>query len=120
MICFRLLDSDNPAEPLAQAVAKLCEGENSSVVYSVKPTSFRKVPNAPFAYWASNKLLDKFGNFPPFQSNGKVAKQGLSTADDFRFVRLNWEVQKSSSKSRFNKGWVNFLKGDSVSSFLAT
>ena len=87
MICFRLLDSDNPAEPLAQAVAKVCEGENPSDVYSVNPTSFRQVPNIPFAYWVSERILGIFTELPSFEGNGRTVKQGLATADDFRFLR---------------------------------
>ena len=72
MICFRLLDSDDPAEPLAQAVAKVCEGENPPSVYSVNPTSFRQVPNAPFAYWVSED--PQLSRLPPFEGDGRTAR----------------------------------------------
>jgi hypothetical protein len=117
MICFRLLDSDDPAEPLAQAVAKVREGENSSDVYSVNPTFFRQVPNAPFAYWASGRILGLFGELPPFEEGGRSVRVGLQTSDDFRFVRVFWEVPEPETATISSERWKLLLKGDSVSSF---
>ena len=115
MICFRLLDSDDPAEPLAQAVAKVCEGENPSDVYSVNPTSFRQVPNAPFAYWVSERIRRTFNELPPFEGDGRTARQGLATANDFRFVRLSWET----SNNEASETWSPFAKGGSYSPYYA-
>ena len=113
MICFRLLDSDYPAEPLAQAVAKVREGENSSHVYSVSPTSFRQVPNAPFAYWVSEKIRGLFCKMEKFGLDERTAKQGVVSADDFRFVRTSWET-KRKTKSNI---WFLLAKGGSYSVF---
>ena len=49
-----------------------------------------------------------------------TAKQGLATADDFRFVRLWWEVAPetigySPEDTRQGKGWVHFAKGGAFS-----
>jgi SAM-dependent methyltransferase len=57
--------------------------------------SLRKVPGVPFAYWASDSVRELFQKHPPFESNERTAKQGLATADDFRFLRLWWEVPPS-------------------------
>ncbi|MDA7756966.1 BREX-1 system adenine-specific DNA-methyltransferase PglX [Opitutales bacterium] len=115
MICFRLLDSDDPAEPLAQAVAKVCEGENPPDVYSVNPTSFRKVPNAPFAYWVSERIRNLFSELPQFEGDERTAKQGLASGDDFRFVRTTWETPSNYQI----KSWFPFAKGGSYSPFYA-
>jgi hypothetical protein len=53
---------------------------------------FRKVPNTPFAYWVDDSIRDLFVKLPRFESEGRTVKQGLATADDFRFVRAWWEV----------------------------
>jgi hypothetical protein len=115
MICFRLLDSDNPAEPLAQAVAKVREGENPPDVYSVNPTSFRQVPNAPFAYWVSEHIRRIFTELPAFEGEERKVRQGLATADDDRFVRATWETPSNDS----NQTWFPFAKGGSYSPFYA-
>lgn len=111
MICFRLLDSDDPAEPLAQAVAKVCEGENPPSVYSVNPTSFHKVPNAPFAYWVSEDIRGLFAKLPAFEGNGRYVRVGLQSSDDFRFVRSHWETASQPLK------WYPFAKGGSYAPF---
>ena len=115
MICFRLLNYDDPAESLAEAVAKMREGEYSSDVYSVNPISFRQVPNAPFAYWVSDRIRGLFKELPPFEGDERTVKVGLQTGDDFRFVRVGWETPVGD----ISKIWLNFAKGGSYSPFYA-
>ena len=115
MICFRLLESDDPATPLAEAVATLRRGEDAESVYAVNPKSFRQVPNAPFAYWVSERIRGLFTELPPFESDGRTAKQGLATADDFRFVRTAWETPEVGT----HQAWSPFAKGGSYSPFYA-
>lgn len=50
------------------------------------------MPNTPFCYWVSGRIRRLFKELPPFESDGRTVKQGLATADDFRFVRAWWEV----------------------------
>lgn len=113
MICFRLLESDDPATPLAEAVATLRRGEDAESVYAVNPKSFRQVPNAPFAYWVSERIRGLFTELPPFESDGRTAKQGLATADDFRFVRTAWETPEVGT----HQAWFPLTKGGKHSPF---
>jgi hypothetical protein len=70
-------------------------------------STFSQVPRSPFAYWVSDEVRECFAAHPQFTSLGRAAKQGLATADDFRFVRLCSEV---SSIDR-NVIWIPFAKG---------
>ena len=70
-------------------------------------STFSQVPRSPFAYWVSDEVRECFAAHPQFTSLGRAAKQGLATADDFRFVRLCSEV---SSIDR-NAIWIPFAKG---------
>ena len=115
MICFRLLESDDPATPLAEAVATLRRGEDAESVYAVNPKSFRQVPNAPFAYWVSERIRGLFTELPPFESEGREVRVGLQTSDDFRFVRTAWETPEAGT----HQGWFPFAKGGSYSPFYA-
>ncbi len=54
-----------------------------------------------------------FKEHPPFEGLGRAAKQGLLTADDFRFVRLSWEIESGQRSSR----WFPFAKGGSHSRY---
>ena len=90
---IRLLNQSDKGEALARRIAALREGAAEEDVYAVKPESFGQVPNTPFCYWVSERIRRLFKELPPFESDGRTVKQGLATADDFRFVRSWWEVR---------------------------
>lgn len=83
--------------------------------YEVDPTTFAQVPRSPFAYWTSDAVRACFQEHAAFEGEGRVAKQGLATADDFRFVRLATEVSPSVRSER----WFPFAKGGAFSRFYA-
>jgi len=116
MICFRLLDAKDPAQPLADAVRALAQEKPTRNTYQVDPVSYRKIPNAPFAYWASNEIRKSFYTLPPFESDGRTARQGLATADDFRFLRTAWETSIDYKRAK-NKIWFSYAKGGNYSPF---
>lgn len=116
MLCFRLLNEDEPAAPLAAAVDALRQGQPAGNVFDVDPASFRQVPNAPFAYWVSERVRGLFKTLPAFEGEGRTIRVGLQTSDDFRFLRAAWETPASSERLT---GWCNFVKGGSYSPFYA-
>jgi hypothetical protein len=81
--------------------------------YDVDSATFASVPGCPFAYWVSDSLRDVFRRTPAFESNGRQARQGLATADDFRFVRTWWGV----SPEHLGDRWSLFAKGGKYSPF---
>jgi hypothetical protein len=90
---FRLLSHEDKAAALSEAVAAVSEGRSlNPVAHAVDPASFRQVPGSPFAYWVSERIRRLFTILPSFEGEGRTVKQGLATADDFRFVRAWWEV----------------------------
>jgi len=118
MLCFRLFSENNPAVPLADAVAQLREGQAPKDLYAVEPASFQQIPNAPFAYWVSERIRRLFVELPAFEGEGRTVRQGLATANDFRFVRAAWEVP-AETKSNSSKKWFVFAKGGSFSPYYA-
>jgi hypothetical protein len=114
---LRLLKTDIPAkgEVLAEQIAAINSGQPTPDSFAVIPTDFKQIPGSPFAYWAGIKLRRLFVEFPSLNDYCAV-KQGLATADDFRFVRIWWEVNPlliSFSKDDFKKSatWSPFAKG---------
>jgi len=90
---FRLLKDSDKAFALESALHDYTAGRpDAERTFQVDPDKFRKVPNTPFAYWVDDSIRDLFQKLPPFESEGRTVKQGLATADDFRFVRAWWEV----------------------------
>lgn len=89
---IRLQLHDDKVSALASKVIALREGQPDGDVYSVTTESFRQAPSTPFCYWVSERIRKLFKEMPSFESEGRTVKQGLATADAFRFVRAWWEV----------------------------
>lgn len=96
----------------------------SNFRFEVDPKSFEKIPGAPFAYWVSEGMRDMFSMLPTYEDevDERTVKQGLATADDFRFVRAFWEVQSSRiavsvEDLNENRFWVAYPKGGEFSPF---
>ncbi len=121
-IFFRLLDGVNRPSRLSGAIEELREGGETTDTYLAEPTSLRYVPGSPFAYWVSEGVRHKFAKLSPLGSDKRAVKQGLATADDFRFVRTQWEVKPQSiawdaeGTARGNR-WVAFAKGGEYSPY---
>lgn len=105
---LRLLADKDKQNALASVIRT--GGDN---VFEVDPVSFFQVPGAPFAYWVSEAVRQTFKRFPAFDGGERTVKQGLATADDFRFVRVWWEIPGD------NQRWYGFAKGGSFSRFYA-
>lgn len=112
---IRLMADEDKGAALAEVLARLRAGEADARVFKVAPESFEQVPGAPFAYWVSEAVRDTFRHVPAFETEERTAKQGLATADDFRFVRLAWEVPAS----QLGQHWYGFAKGGAFSPFYA-
>ena len=135
-IFFRILQADDKTEALHDAVSGLRDGTPSDV-FAVDPVTFGQIPGSPFAYWVSESVRRLFEELPSFEGRGRTAKQGLATADDFRFIRASWEVSPSRvldgsdgpyrlindfqqwCRQRTSDGarWVNFAKGGKFSPY---
>ena len=117
MTVLRLLSDKDKAAALTVATQAVRHGDVDARVFGVEPKAFRDVPSAPFAYWVSDNVRNAFQRLPAFESEGRTAKQGLATADDFRFVRAWWEVGNQVPAS--DRRWFPFAKGGARSPFYA-
>lgn len=105
-VFLRLLAAEDKAGALLGAVR---EPERGTGVqrFDVDLASFASVPRSPFAYWVGDRLRRLFEELPALETDGRTAKQGLATADDFRFLRTAWEVGGARGDGR----WVGVSKG---------
>ena len=71
---------------------------------------FSSLVSSPFAYKIPPQLIDLTSRSVAYEDNAGVVKQGLGTSDDFRFVRLHWEIKDESK-------WTWYAKGGSSSGF---
>lgn len=106
---FRLLDDEKKERSLKDAIASLQRSEVEGNTYTISADSFLGIPGATFSYWVSAKVRNSFETFDGTEGSTRSAKQGLATSDDFRFLRLFWEVT--------SEDWVLFAKGGEYSQY---
>lgn len=66
------------------------------------------------AYWAPPQAIQLIVDSPNSEDAGLLARVGLQTSNDFRFLRLQWEVPPNKV-NQF--GWVPFAKGGEYSPY---
>ncbi len=113
-VFLRLLAETDKAAALQTACSKLRSGVADTRCFEVAPSAFDAVPGKPFAYWVSDAVRETFRRLPAFEGDGRTVKQGLATADDFRFVRAWWEIGRAGTPK-----WFGFAKGGAYSPFYA-
>lgn len=108
---IRLLTDKDKDAALLSCCTEVRTGKPDKRLFEVEPESFHGVPGAPFAYWVSQEVRQVFERFPSLENSERTARQGLATAEDFRFVRAWWEEP--------GDGWYGFAKGGIFSPFYA-
>lgn len=109
-IFLRLLETEDKAAGLLELARQA-----DSRVFLADTAAFVRVPGSPFAYWIDEPIRSLFARLPSLEGDGRTAKQGIATADDFRFVRTRWEVAESGRANR----WLPFAKGGRYSPYYA-
>ena len=112
---LRLLGEDDKASALTEVCGRVRSGTSDVRTFSVLPEAFDSVPGKPFAYWVSAAVRETFQRLPQFENDGRTVKQGLATADDFRFLRGWWEVRGAEYPGK----WFLFAKGGTYSPYYA-
>lgn len=106
-IFLRVLEELEDKESALEAVLRDPNAAQGRQRFDVDVSSFATVPGSPFAYWAGDRMRELFEELPPFEAEGRTARQGLATADDFRFVRAWWAVPPR----HVGEKWFPFAKG---------
>lgn len=101
----RLVKTSRKEQTLAEAVST---GASHRAAYAVSERRFVGLPERVYGYWMSAALVGTYGRG---QSVAKVAEPvvGLQTSDDFRFLRLAWEVAPAGIG--LDRKWARFAKG---------
>lgn len=100
---------DAKGDVLAERIAALNAAGRAEDVFTLDPAAFAQIPGSPFAYWVGEAIRKLFGTWPSFSATGLSAQIGASTKDDFRFLRLYWEVNVGTIGRDLR--WVPFAKG---------
>lgn len=121
-IFLGLLSEPNKAAALRDSVKAFRLGNQDSRVFVVEPADFREVPGAPFSYWVSSSVRSTFSSNPQLESDGRDVQSGASTMNDFRFLRLWWElipttIELGEPGASHREKWVTISKGGSFARY---
>jgi hypothetical protein len=85
---------------------------NISETFLVEINLLSRLPHQPFAYWMSRSFLRTCTTAATFKDAGIEALVVLSSADNFRYLRLHWEVPVEASTIVGPEAqWVPMVKG---------
>lgn len=89
---IRLLVKKEKEELLHREVNSLSNGSISDCTFMVPQSQFEIIDSAPFIYWIPIKVAKKIAKHKPIEPSKAEIRVGLQTSNDFRFLRLWWEV----------------------------
>jgi hypothetical protein len=78
---------------------------------------FSRLPQSRILYWLPREFGALIGCAQKFEPEAGTARAGLTTYDDFRFLRLAWEVKPKTIG--VGKEWINLCKGGYFETFYA-
>ncbi|MEI7928390.1 MAG: BREX-1 system adenine-specific DNA-methyltransferase PglX, partial [Verrucomicrobiales bacterium] len=113
---FSVIGIENKAGAMLAAVGDLVCGRPSERFRTVCFADLNPLPSRPFAYWVPSEISNLFTIPKKLEPAILEARQGLRTLDNFRFLRLWWEVKQDSA---FGSSWVFHLKGGPFQKFFS-
>lgn len=116
---FIKLTQYNSSDEKQQKVFEAINSDNCDYLYETDQRNFEKIPGSPIAYWASDSVIKAFENGTTIGQIA-LARNGMKTGDNARFLRLWWETEKYNVSlhsvnfnNHENKKWFPYNKGGS-------
>ena len=122
-IFLDMLRKEDPAYELLSVISGVREGNAQALAFDVDEKYIREIPGFSFMYWLSPEVRQAYSAFSPLVSGCRELSRGASTMDDFRYLRLHWEVRPDkiaqSRPETVSSKWVPFAKGGRFSQVFA-
>lgn len=102
-----------------RALARLRAGQPDAAIYHYRQSDFDAIPGSPWVYWITPGLRELFQTLPRLEAIAPP-RQGLATADNFRFLRFWWEAGlgrvgrgclDAGQARASEKHWFPYMKG---------
>ncbi len=114
--CFvRCNEAGDKPSFLIDQINALRHGSADAHTMLVDLETLNVIPGRPLAYWMPPKLLNSLATLPTFSAAGGTVQFGFSTKDDFRFLRLAWEIDPPLIG--IDRKWVFLSKGGEFSPY---
>ena len=108
VICYSLLKRRDKGKHLGKMIRDSRDGSEVPGIYLTRTEDLRTLPGKVIAYWLPVPFIHALQRIPTAEDLGIEVYSGLQTDDDFRFLRLWWEVPTDSVGS---SQWRTFAKG---------
>jgi hypothetical protein len=113
-IFLRLLFHQDKTLAMDNAIEAINKGDNpNNTTYAINPTVFSQIPGSAFAYWTNRRVRLKFSELPRFESLGREVRIGDHPSDDFKYLRLSWEISLDNNEY----SWIPYQKGGDYSPY---
>lgn len=89
---FRLLIDSEKGKSLQNLKKDCLCGNVLSRTFIINPKHFETLRGNPYAYWVSKSTIGTIAAHPPIEGNRAAIRVGLQTGEDFRHLRLLWEI----------------------------
>jgi hypothetical protein len=111
---IRLVDTENKSKELRETITNIQNSAVNSRLFVIDQSIFAGIEENPYSYWVPTALL-RARRQKSLADFGFEAKQGLATKDNFRFLRLQWEVTKYKGAR-----WKLYSKGGAYAPLVGT
>ena len=111
----RLLKTKSKQTQLLSALQALPTASLPNFCFMASQRELASLPTGVYGYWMSHRLINLYQPEHAVRLRGAAVKQGTATADDFRFLRLAWEV--SPELLGIDRQWARFAKGGEYQNF---
>jgi hypothetical protein len=114
-IWIRVLKTKLKERTVLQATEMAARGERHKTLFHASHQRFESLPSKVCGYWMSDSIIKSYRPENSIGAKAAEIKQGTATADDFRFLRLAWEIAPRTIG--VGNQWVWFAKGGEFSPF---
>ncbi|MEL7641061.1 MAG: BREX-1 system adenine-specific DNA-methyltransferase PglX [Solidesulfovibrio sp.] len=121
-----ILDGRLQPSPFIRAAdMRRCNGDLGNALrstvagYGLLPAlraDLRRLPGSKLLYFLSGHLAEILREAQPFEPTAGTVRKGMTTFDDFRFLRLIWEVPANC----IGEKWERFAKGGEYANYYTT
>ena len=119
---FRLVKRPDKEAALAEAICQLKNGVRHDLSYLLKPKQLQELPASRFSFWLPPTIRNAFRTSETLHDLDVSVDVGISSKDDFRFVRTIWEISPDAitltkASARSERPWMPLAKGGEYSTF---
>ena len=109
IVTFDERSAEQRIDRLLLSIASLRSDQPEFTVRTISRSAFRNLPKSVLAFWLPSQILRQYETAPSLAPSLVDARCGMSSSDNPRFYKLQWEVNRNSIGA--NKTWRYLANG---------